>query len=831
MNNTNRMILLSMFLAILAPLGARGEIGAEAGRVQTWAAAALGWETPAPKPAPPLGLEVRRQDYNSLNLRKSVLGTSLKIGQKGYQHGLGTHSISEIIVRLPQPGKQFQAEVGIDNNYDTAGKHGTVIFAVEVAGKEVFRSKLCRGGEEPLPVQIDLNGSKELILRVLDGGDGPFYDQSDWAAAAVTLEDGKQVWLDELPVVAASRGLATAIPFSFLYGQKSSAQLLGSWKRTHVEQPGADGRQQHTTTFTDPETGLEVTCEAMLFAEFPAVEWVLRLRNTGTADTPILENIQALDLRAGVPEKGPVVLHHAHGSTCAATDFLPLEQPLLPNKEIRLAPNGGRSSDGCLPFFNLQWQGGGLVAAIGWSGQWALRLHRGSGGEIALQAGQHKTHLKLRPGESIRIPRILLVLWQGDDPMRGHNLLRRLLLAHYVPRLDDQPVLPPVSQNTWFVFNSGNAVTEANQLDAMRQMARLGVELYWLDAGWFEGGWPSGVGSWFPRADAFPRGLKPLGDESHKLGMKFIVWFEPERVSLQSRIGKEHTAWVLRAGGGDGLFNLGIPEARQWLAAHLSKTIKEAGIDIYRNDFNIDPLRFWQKADAPDRQGMTEIRYIEGLYALWDELRRQNPGLAIDDCASGGRRIDLEMISRSMPLWRSDTQCCGKAMPVQDQVQTAGLSLYVPLHAAGCWSFRPYEFRSVATTGLSICPDLHAKDFPADLARQAVEEVKSLRPLYQGDYYPLLPITQDESHWCAWQFDRPEMGRGFAMFFRRAKSPYVAVDAGLRGLESAATYEVSLAEDYQPKEKRKMSGTELARLRVEIGSAPGSLLVTYRKSQ
>ena len=182
--------------------------------------------------------------------------------------------------------------------------------------------------------------------------------------------------------------------------------------------------------------------------------------------------------------------------------------------------------------------------------------------------------------------------------------------------------------------------------------------------------------------------------------MKFVVWFEPERVHPQSRIGKEHPQWVLRTGGGDGLFNLGDPPARQWLADYLSKCIRDWGIDVYRNDFNIDPLPFWQAADQPDRQGMAEIRYVEGLYRMWDELRHRHPGLTIDNCASGGRRIDLETLSRSYPPWHSDTQCCGQAMPVQDQAQASGLSLYVPLHAAGCWSVEPYCFRSIATTGL-----------------------------------------------------------------------------------------------------------------------------------
>jgi len=805
---------------------------ADAPDARAWAGAALLGEAgrrgdPA---APGPGLDVRRQDYNTLRLKRSVLNTPLKIGDKAYAHGLGTHAVSEIVVRLPKPAGKFEAEVGVDNNYDTAGTRGSVIFIVESAGKEVFRSGVCKGGEAPVPVKVDLGGAKEFTLRVIDDGDGLSYDQSDWAEASVMTESGERLWLDELAVISKGTGFATAIPFSFVYGGKPSADLLGSWKRTQAKTPADGGRERHTVTWTDPATGLEVAAEVTLFAGYPAAEWVLFLKNTGAADTPMIENILPLDLRAHVPEKSDVVLHRAKGSTCAADDFLPIDQAVPPDGKIDLAPAGGRSSNGQLPFFNLQWPGGGVVGAIGWSGQWAMHLRRAGGAGLVLQAGQQKTRLVLHPGEAIRTPRILLVTWSGDDPLRGHNLLRRLMLAHYVPRIGGERVLPPVTHNGWFTFNQGNEVTEANQLEIIRAMAPTGVEVYWLDAGWFEGGWPSGVGSWRPRADAFPRGLAPLSEAAHQAGMKFIVWFEPERVHPASRIAKEHPEWVLRTGGGDGLFNLGDPAARQWLTDDLVGFLEKSGIDIYRTDFNIDPLPFWQAADKPDRQGMAEIRYIEGLYRMWDDLRARRPGLWIDNCASGGRRIDLETCSRSLPLWRSDTQCCGHAEPIQDQVQTAGLSLYVPLHAGGCWGFDPYTFRSIATTGTNICVDPRRADYPAALARAALGEAKALRPFYQGDYYPLLPITQSDRDWCGWQLDRPEAGGGFAVFFRRPKSPYTAVEAGLLGLDPSATYEVTLAETYEAKDSRKMAGQDLARLRIEIGAAPGSVLVRYRRA-
>jgi alpha-galactosidase len=571
-----------------------------------------------------------------------------------------------------------------------------------------------------------------------------------------------------------------------------------------------------------------VVCELTRFQVCPAaVDWVLYLKNTGTADTPLLDAIRPLDLAVTLPGAADeVLLHRAYGSTCAATDFLPIDEPLPPGADVNLAPNGGRSSDGQLPFFNLQWPDGGVVAAIGWSGQWCARIRR-EGAGLAVTAGQQFAKFRLHPGEEVRTPRILLLHYTGADRLAGNNRLRRLMLEEYLPRLKGMPVTAPTTHNSWFAFGEGNGVTEANQLEFIRAVAPTGVECFWLDAGWFEGGWPAGVGNWFPRKDAFPNGLKPLGEAAHAAGMKFVVWFEPERVNPASRIGREHPGWVLRNGSGDGLFNLGDPAARQWMTDHLSKCIDDWGIDVYRNDFNIDPLRFWKQADQPDREGITEIRYVEGLYAMWDALRAHHPSIFIDNCASGGRRIDLETMSRSIPLWRSDTSgVTARPMPTQDQVQTAGLSLWVPAHTAGIWSFDPYVYRSVATTGMNCSQDARAAGYPAEAARKSFAEVTRLRPLWAGDFYPLLDITLDARHWAGWQLDRTDLGKGFVVLFRREQSPYAGAVVQVRGVDPGATYRVTCT-DTGSVEVR--TGEQLGRLSVQIDAAPGSRLIEYER--
>jgi hypothetical protein len=104
-----------------------------------------------------------------------------------------------------------------------------------------------------------------------------------------------------------------------------------------------------------------------------------------------------------------------------------------------------------------------------------------------------------------------------------------------------------------------------------------------------------------------------------------------------------------------------------------------------------------------------------------------------------------------------------------------------------------------------------------------------LRPYWLGDYYPLTPINLEPDAWCGWQFNRPDLHEGFAMFFRRPKSAKASYEAMLQGIDPKASYDVSLAETYDVNSKRVMTGSELAHLRVDINQTPGSMLVRYQK--
>jgi len=151
----------------------------------------------------------------------------------------------------------------------------------------------------------------------------------------------------------AIRDLTSAAPvFSFVHDGKHSTELLASWKRTKTKRTAENGKEVHVITYADPVMDLQVQCEVTYFSNFPAVEWVLRIHNAGSSDTPILEDIRPLDLQVSAPSEGEIVLHHSYGSTCEPTDFLPSDESIPPNAEIMISPHGGRSSNGALPFLS-----------------------------------------------------------------------------------------------------------------------------------------------------------------------------------------------------------------------------------------------------------------------------------------------------------------------------------------------------------------------------------------------------------------------------------------------------------------------------------------------
>lgn len=635
---------------------------------------------------------------------------------------------------------------------------------------------------------------------------------------------------------------ADSFPVSFKYGEKESAEIIKSWKRSAGPKEETAESTKQTITLTDPATGLECRVELSIFKDYPAVEWVAHLKNTGKSDTPIIENIQAMDAFVDqVPKDLDCCVHYSLGSNVRADDFMPMKWMLYPGGTVKINQASGRSSsEVALPFFNLDMADKGVIGAIGWTGGWKLDIGRRSAtGKIGIRAGMAKTYLKLHPGEEIRTPRMMLLFWEGEK-MHGHNMLRRFILAHHTPRPNGEMIKAPVCLATW-----GENTTEYHlNMAQWWKDSGIPLDVYWIDAGWYgdapfiEGSdvfvsqWANQAGNWWPNKTTYPDGMKPIGDKCKELGFDLLLWVEPERCLKGSWIHREHPDWLTTdEDRPTQLVNLGNPEARKWITDLVSGLIEEGGVTFYRQDFNMSPAEWWDKADEPDRIGICEIRHIEGLYAFWDELLTRHPFLRIDNCSSGGRRIDLEMISRSIALWRSDYQCFTYFDPIGMQGQTHGLGLWVPLSTGDVFKQDKYHFRSAMGPGMvinSLDVSMETLDIDTVFFKKMVEEQQEIGKYFYGDFYPLLSYNQSDDTWAAWQFDRPDLNEGIIMAFRRPRCRVSSIDVSLNGLDPDAAYEVTSFDDGSV---LRFLGSELMcqGITVEIAEKPGSALLKYKK--
>jgi alpha-galactosidase len=458
---------------------------------------------------------------------------------------------------------------------------------------------------------------------------------------------------------------------------------------------------------------------------------------------------------------------------------------------------------------------------LGWPGQWAARFDRDDGRTLRIRAGQELTHFKLHPGEEVRSPLAVVQFYEGDW-IRGQNIWRRWMVAHNIPRPGGK-LVPTHYGACWSNDLHPVGETEMAVLKGyIREKIPLGF--YFIDAGWYPSkrDWWTDAGTWQVDKERFPKGIREVSDLARVNGMGFVLWFEPERAGPGTWLSENHPEWIL-GGRSGGLVNLGDRDARKWIVERIDSLIKSEGVDVYRQDFNIDPLGYWRGADGADRQGITENKHAAGYLAYWDELLRRNPKLWIDSCASGGRRNDLETLRRAVPLLRSD---CTES-PSSQQCHTYGLSLWMPYHGSGTIQPTAYWFRSSIFPASRVGWDTRKKDLDYAMLRRMIAEFHKVEPYLLADYYPLTPYSLEKTAWIGWQFDEPERG-GAVQAFRREEAKEGAMVLKLQGLDPNAAY---MVENLDGGKIEKLAGKDLMStgLEIKITEKPGAALFVYRK--
>ena len=233
-------------------------------------------------------------------------------------------------------------------------------------------------------------------------------------------------------------------------------------------------------------------------------------------------------------------------------------------------------------------------------------------------------------------------------------------------------------------------------------------------------------------------------------------------------------------------------------------------------------------ADEPGRSGIKEIRHIENLYKFWDYLLERFPGLLIDNCASGGKRLDWESIGRSAPLWRSDYYHYDD--PDGYQCHTYGLNFFLPIHGTGILLPDQYSFRSSLSSALQCNWKVTEPGVSVLDMQQRIREYRDIREYYYEDYYPLSgtgDLTGSDV-WLAYQMHRPSDDSGIVVAFRRQNAPDAEYTVRLGGLTPDASYTLV---DCDTQAETVRSGRELTEgLTLRLDNPKSSLLIKYRKN-
>ncbi len=646
------------------------------------------------------------------------------------------------------------------------------------------------------------------------------------------------------------------LPFSFVYDRQPSAQLLLSWPRKIVDTQLDAERTQHIISWTDGMTGLQVKCVAVEFSDYPVLEWTVFFKDTQTANTPILENIKAIDVQ--FPADGPSVPHlhyiNGDGEVNGNLQFAPQDRVLEPSADARFASLNGRPTDPCFPYYNLDWNGQGVIVVLGWPGQWSSSFTSDAQGNVQVKGGQELTHLALHPGEEVRGPRMVMLFWKGGDWIDSQNIWRRWMRAHNMPTPGGKEVPVIRAASVGNLPNAGQSLmNEKDQIAFMDRYPKEGIKLnvWWMDiyaAGTLSSPYSDKyitnayqtIVTWDTDRKRFPHGLRAISEHARLSGERLLVWFEPEHVWDPNILHQEHPDWLLSVPddpaikgqinqgvplGNRRLLNLGNPPARQWMTDFLCRLIRDEGIGIYRQDFNLEPLVFWRHNDSPDRQGMTENLYVQGYLQFLDALQSRFPDMLIDTCASGGRRDDLETLLRAVPLWRSDHW----GPNAVQQTQTYGLALWLPYFGTAA-GMDPYSYRSSLGSSVGTGWDVRDPNLDYPLLRKLEAEFWQAAPFFREDYYPLTPFDPGETAWMAWQFNRPGRGDGMVQAFRRDRAADASKSFQLRRLDPSSQYEIT---NLDSGISYTASGRDLMRkgLVVEMKGQPGALVIVYRRAK
>ena len=424
---------------------------------------------------------------------------------------------------------------------------------------------------------------------------------------------------------------------------------------------------------------------------------------------------------------------------------------------------------------------------------------------------------KLANGESFQTPEAVMT-YTSD----GLNQMSQQLGAFYQDHLinqhfahQDRPILINNWEATFMDFN------EAKLMKIVDQADKLGIEMFVLDDGWFghRDDDKSSLGDWFVDQKKFSNGISGFADRVHDKGMKFGLWFEPEMISIDSKLYEKHPDWMIATPGRQGtparnqyVLDMTRQEVVDYLFEHMSAIIKQTKLDYIKWDMNRNITEMYGAKLPADQQLEFPHRYILGVYQLYARLTEAFPKVLFESCASGGGRFDLGMMYYAPQAWCSDDTDAVERIKIQDGTSYGYTQNMWGAHVSAVPNDQVGRLTSLDTrAAVAYFGDF---GYELDITKMAADELatikkqvafyKQYRHLFQfGKFYRLDNPDTNNDNVYGWQVvneDRSEAILTRFQILNGANPAYIRVY--FTGLDPEATYTVNDG-------KERFSGAEL----------------------
>ncbi len=443
-----------------------------------------------------------------------------------------------------------------------------------------------------------------------------------------------------------------------------------------------------------------------------------------------------------------------------------------------------------------------------YSGNFLMQAEVNQFDSVRVTAGIHPEDFswRLGPGESFQTPEgILTYSGEGLGGMTSslHKLYRKhLIRSPYLHR--KRPILINNWEATYFDFN------EQKLLDIARESAALGIEMLVMDDGWFGNRYDDNraLGDWKVNEEKLKGGLGKLVEQVNALGLKFGIWFEPEMISGESELYRQHPDWALAVPGrtptlarNQYVLDISRKEVRDSIMEQVFAVLHSANIEYVKWDMN-RPLTDLGSAALPaERQGELYHRYVLGMYEMQERLITEFPNLLLENCSGGGGRFDPGMLYYSPQIWCSDDTDAIERLAIQEStamiypLSAMGAHVSVcPNHTVG--RNTPFETRGFVALAGTFGYELDITKLSAEdremVPRQTAMYHRFHDLVREGDYYRISSYQENHAFDC-FQVNGPDGKEALVFYTQVLNEPNRRSRiVRLKGLEKDARYRVQV---------------------------------------